>query len=136
NRHLVFTYGSLKQGYWNNLILQHGGALFWDYGKTIPSYVMYDGPFPKVGDVREIPRTYLADSCRPGRVAGEVYLVNDATLADLDRLEGVPNHYRRDETWIETEAGDVIKAGIYIIQRHERVAMRPDDEGVLDWQPN
>lgn len=138
NVHLVFTYGTLKRGLWNNRILQSGRATFVGTGFTARTFVMFDGGFPYVADPADL-EPGAAWRLAAGNVWGEVWLVNDATMADMDRLEGVPHHYRRDSEIImlnNTEAfyGKIvrgfkaIKASIYIQQQpsiRERTMVSP-----------
>ncbi len=79
-RHLVFVYGTLKRGQGNHHWLE--GAVFLGEA-SLTGAVLHDlGPFPMAieGD---------------GTVHGEVYGVNEAGLARLDRLEGCPRLYAR-----------------------------------------
>lgn len=80
--HLVFVYGTLKAGQPNHHWLAQALAL----GEaTLPGAVLHDlGPFP------------MAISGE-GRVLGELYAVDDDALAQLDRLEGVPRLYERQQ---------------------------------------
>jgi gamma-glutamylaminecyclotransferase len=79
----VFVYGTLRRGEGNHRLLQ--GARFVGEACTVPGFALCDlGAFP--GLVRD----------GAGTVAGELYDVDAATLAALDRLEGVPSFYRRE----------------------------------------
>jgi gamma-glutamylcyclotransferase (GGCT)/AIG2-like uncharacterized protein YtfP len=72
--HRVFVYGTLKRGYPNNPLLE--GSEFLGEAAAVPTYKMVETCFPVI----------MPDpSGKP--VAGEVYAVDDATLARLDQLE-------------------------------------------------
>lgn len=79
---LVFVYGTLKRGQANHH--QLGQALC--LGEvTMPGVDLHDlGPFPMA-----VPGT--------GAAQGELYRVGAAALADLDRFEGVPRLYQRQQ---------------------------------------
>ncbi|MBT8448795.1 MAG: gamma-glutamylcyclotransferase [Gammaproteobacteria bacterium] len=82
-KHLVFTYGSLKKGFHNHDFLED--AKFVKATKTTASYHMFSlGSFPAITDARP---TYP--------IQGEVYEVDDATLKELDRLEGEGRFYKK-----------------------------------------
>lgn len=95
-RTLVFVYGTLLVGERNHRLLK-GTQLLSDEARTQPGFRLYDlGPYPALvrgGDQA---------------VVGEVYEVDQPTLAALDRLEGHPDLYRRtgivlaDDTDVET----------------------------------
>ena len=95
-RTLVFVYGTLLVGESNHRLLK-GAQLISDEGRTQPGFRLYDlGRYPAL--VRD------GDHA----VVGEVYEVDEPTLAALDRLEGHPELYRRtgivlaDDTPVET----------------------------------
>lgn len=78
---LLFVYGTLKRGLANHH--QLGGAAFLGEAE-LPGVQLHDlGPFPMA---------ILGD----GHVRGELYRVDAARLAHLDRFEGVPRLYRRE----------------------------------------
>jgi len=80
--HLVFVYGTLKRGYPNNPLLE--GSQFLGEAVTVPTYKMVETSFPVI----------MPDpSGKP--VAGEIYTVDDATLARLDQLEREGRSYDR-----------------------------------------
>jgi gamma-glutamylcyclotransferase (GGCT)/AIG2-like uncharacterized protein YtfP len=80
--HRVFVYGTLKRGHSNNPLL--AGSEFLGEGVTLSTYKMVATSFP----------TIMPDpSGRP--VAGELYAVDDATLARLDQLEREGRSYDR-----------------------------------------
>jgi gamma-glutamylcyclotransferase (GGCT)/AIG2-like uncharacterized protein YtfP len=82
--HLVFVYGSLMRGQGNHRLLEH--ARFVRAAHTTAAFTLVDlGAFPGL-----LARGTTA-------VRGEVYRVDDATLAALDRLESHPRFYRRQE---------------------------------------
>lgn len=79
---VVFVYGTLLRGESNHHLL--AGAHFLGEDATAPGFELRDfGAFPAM----------LAAGT--GTVAGEVYVVDDATLTVLDRLEDHPSFYRR-----------------------------------------
>lgn len=101
----VFVYGTLKTGHGNHRRLG-----------TSPAYLgpckikgrMYSlGPFPAIA---------LKDVSDDEVVHGEVYAVSDSTLADLDRLEGHPSFYKREE--IATDYGT---AWVYAMDHYTRL---------------
>jgi gamma-glutamylcyclotransferase (GGCT)/AIG2-like uncharacterized protein YtfP len=78
----VFVYGTLLSGERNHHLLAHARLV--GETRTEPLFTLYDlGPFPGL-----VPRGSQM-------VAGEVYEVDEPTLAALDRLEGHPDFYRR-----------------------------------------
>lgn len=81
-RHLLFVYGTLKRGQPNHHFL--AGALFLGEDQTRPEFTMYDlGAFPGV----------VAGGS--SSISGELYELDDSTLARVDRLEGHPSFYER-----------------------------------------
>lgn len=94
-RTLVFVYGTLLVGQPNHRYLKEAQLL--REARTLPTYRLYNlGTFPGLVDGGEY------------AVVGEVYEVDEPTLAALDRLEGHPRFYRRtsivleDGTHVET----------------------------------
>jgi gamma-glutamylaminecyclotransferase len=84
---LVFVYGTLKRGGSNHAFL--AGQIFLGEARTAPGFSLYRlGGYPGM-----IPRK---NSAAEG-VTGEVWSVDEATLAKLDRLEGLAEGlYRRE----------------------------------------
>ena len=96
-QHLLFVYGTLRQGGSNQAFLEK--SEFLGQHETLPEYALYDlGAYPAV----------IAGH---HRIVGEVYLIDDETLARIDKLEDVPIEYRREQ--IETPFG---LAWIYLYQ--------------------
>jgi gamma-glutamylcyclotransferase (GGCT)/AIG2-like uncharacterized protein YtfP len=80
--HRVFVYGTLKRGYPNNPLLE--GSEFLGEAVTVPTYKMVRTSFPVI----------MPDpSGKP--VSGEIFTVDDATLARLDQLEREGRSYDR-----------------------------------------
>ena len=101
NQHLVFVYGTLRQDEVNHDLLVQ--ARFVEEGRTEPCFELFDlGAFPAMS----------ADG--QTAVLGEVYAVDDATLARLDRLEGHPSFYQR--TQIRLDDGQEVQA--YLMDRN------------------
>jgi gamma-glutamylcyclotransferase (GGCT)/AIG2-like uncharacterized protein YtfP len=99
-QHLVFTYGTLLKGEVNHHLLAR--ACFVADARTEPCFELFDlGPFPAMSTGGET------------AVLGEVYAVDEATLARLDRLEGHPSFYQR--TQIRLEGGQEVEA--YLMDR-------------------
>jgi gamma-glutamylaminecyclotransferase len=112
-QHLVFTYGTLLNGEVNHHLLVR--ARFVAEARTEPRFDLFDlGAFPAMsaGGVTA--------------VLGEVYAVDEATLARLDRLEGHPSFYQR--TQIRLEGGQEVQT--YLMDRnrmHERARISSGD---------
>ncbi|MDE1330545.1 gamma-glutamylcyclotransferase family protein [Vibrio aestuarianus] len=97
-QHLVFVYGTLRQGESNHHFLQSGQML----GSfiTASEYALYDlGTYPGLIKGHQ-------------SITGEVYMIDEATLKQLDILEDVPVEYRRE--MIDTPFG---RAWVYIYQQ-------------------
>lgn len=103
----VFVYGTLLAGEPNHRVLT--GARLVAKARTEPAFELRDlGPFPGLV------------SGGAHAVAGEVYEVDEATLAALDRLEGHPRFYRR--TRIALDDGSLVQT--YLLPP-EQVEGRP-----------
>ena len=97
----IFVYGTLKHGHPNSYLLKN--STYIGKATTIDKFCMYDlGAFPAVADVPKI-----------SKIEGEVYDIDRATLANLDRLEGYPNLYTRTLINVKTEKG-VVAAIVYV----------------------
>ena len=84
-QHLVFVYGTLRQGHGNHHLLKD--AYSYGVGSTVDSYAMYlTSGYP-----------YVTSSEAHYPIVGEMYAVDDATLEELDRMEGHPRYYERRE---------------------------------------
>ena len=79
---LLFVYGTLRRGGPNHPRL--AGARLVGEGTTVERLALFVGDFP-----------YLAAAPAVHRVRGEVYAVDAALLAAIDRLEGHPTWYER-----------------------------------------
>ena len=76
---LIFVYGTLKTGQPNHILLENSKKLHND---------MIDGRIYCLGNFPGLKQ-------ESGTVYGEIYEVDDNTLEKLDRLEGHPNFYTR-----------------------------------------
>jgi gamma-glutamylaminecyclotransferase len=99
---LMFFYGSLKRGYWNNRLLAN--SEFVGDAKTVDKFKLIDlGSFPgMIGDGQ-------------ANVRGEVFDVPDADVPRLDMLEGHPNFYKRTPIKVELD-GKIVDVETYILQ--------------------
>jgi len=85
---LVFVYGTLLNGEPNHRVLAEAELV--GLASTEPAFLVDLGAFPAL-----VPGGNTA-------VAGEVYKVDNATLARLDRLEGHPRFYRREPITLDS----------------------------------
>lgn len=101
----VFVYGTLRAGHGNHERLLRTAQCLDPHAVTQPGYRMATaGGFPMVH------RLPLGEWGAANVVQGEVYEVDDATLAALDRLEGHPRWYQRTEVIL----GNGMTAFIYL----------------------
>ena len=115
-KYLVFVYGTLMSGYWNNRILEQGGAELIGKGETTNSFIMLASggngiPFVVDFTPETYPTQFWLENCSP--IKGEVWKVDAKTLEALDGLEGHPNWYKREEVVIKTEESRVINRSTY-----------------------
>jgi len=97
--HTVFAYGTLRQGSWNHVFLQ--GQTLLGPGRTRDLFALY------VDDVPYAAKEPLA------LIRGEVWAVDDACLAALDRLEGHPHEYQREQAPVVLDNGETVTAWLY-----------------------
>ena len=101
----VFVYGSLMRGLWAHGEL--GAAVFEGQARTAPAYTLYDlGTYPGL--------------CDEGHtvIHGELYRVDERTLARLDRFEDVPTLYRR----VRLTTEDGCETWAYVLSQRPRPA--------------
>ncbi|WP_374435588.1 gamma-glutamylcyclotransferase family protein [Inhella sp.] len=104
--HLIFVYGTLKQGFRNHHI-NHGERLpgVFHTVAALPLYVVGPNHLP-----------WLVNAPGQGEpVAGELYRVDDAGLARMDELEQIerPDWYLRQPLQVRGEDGRVWDCEVY-----------------------
>jgi gamma-glutamylcyclotransferase (GGCT)/AIG2-like uncharacterized protein YtfP len=115
----VFVYGTLKRGNYNNRLLE--GSVFVEEAKVKGYGLTPGGGFP------------YAIPCQNMTARGEVYAVEDHTMARLDGLEGFPYHYTRDWVDVTLRCGMVVQAWLYVSaspdhQRHRGTLVESWDQ--------
>ena len=84
-KNLIFVYGTLRKGHCNHHLLKD--AHCYGVGSSEASYAMYlKNGYP-----------YITSSEARYPIVGELYSVDDDTLAQLDKFEGHPRYYERRE---------------------------------------
>ncbi|MDM8539433.1 gamma-glutamylcyclotransferase family protein, partial [Desulfobacterales bacterium HSG17] len=91
-QHKVFVYGTLKRGYGN---YEHylKDAVFLGKASTKERWTM-------TGETLPFPYVLEQNNTIGNNVVGEVFAVTKKELSALDRLEGIPHHYKKVETKI------------------------------------
>ena len=102
----VFVYGTLRKGSSNHDFMRT--ARFVGKAKTALPYALYLGEYPYV---------YKHEPLCP--ITGEVYAVDQNTLARLDDLEEHPSVYRREQTAVRLESGEELLCWLYFYPRQE-----------------
>lgn len=107
--HTVFVYGTLKRGFANHALLE--GATFAGVAVTIEAY-------PMLIQGRNFTPAVLPERGSGHRIAGELWQVDDATLAQLDDLETthLPTGYIRQMIDVERD-GVRARAWVYFKPR-------------------
>lgn len=88
---LVFVYGTLKQGFCNHRLLENATYLGRGETRVQYSWLKRTG-FPVV-----VKRPRGADHQKVGKIVGEVYACDLATMANLDALESNGYMYQREQ---------------------------------------
>ena len=91
NKHLVFVYGTLKNGNGLHGVLRQCKCV-------APEAYTIDSDFKMVysSGERGFPFVFKVDKGTGRHIKGEVYEVDDTILAELDAIEGVPYMYHRE----------------------------------------
>ena len=131
--HRVFVYGTLKSGFRNHYLLED--CEFFGDATTVPTYKMIENGFPVIMPDPE---------GKP--LAGEIYAVDDETLARLDQLEREGSSYDRKliDVSLRLDGGERLPTRAFIyIGREDRFgkafAHGPfyetvNERGELDWK--
>jgi gamma-glutamylcyclotransferase (GGCT)/AIG2-like uncharacterized protein YtfP len=139
--HRVFVYGTLKRGYPNNPMLE--GCEFLGEAVTVLTYKAVTVPAHKMVGT-SFPVIMPDPSGKP--VAGELYTVDNATLARLDQLEREGRSYDRvmiDAT-VPLSNGERLTTQAFIyVGREDRFGEifargplyeQANERGELDWR--
>jgi gamma-glutamylcyclotransferase (GGCT)/AIG2-like uncharacterized protein YtfP len=128
--HRVFVYGTLKRGFRNHRFLE--GSSFAGEAYTLTPYRMLDGRFPVLRD----------NGPDLQRVSGELFEIDDRTLAKLDDLESVgTGMYNRILIDVMPTAPGAkasrafiyIGCGDYWDKKEQKPYRGTDDLGYLNW---
>lgn len=138
--HKVFVYGTLKSGFFNHRLL--GGCEFFGGAVTVPTYKMIETGYKMIENGFPV----ITPDPEGKPLAGEIYTVDDETLARLDQLEREGSSYDRKliDVTLPLAAGERLptKAFIYV-GREDRFgkafARGPlyetvNERGELDWK--
>ena len=98
--HTLFAYGTLKRNFSNHYLLKNSQYL--GTGHTKCQYALYSSCIP-----------YVIKNEQVSHIHGELYEVDTTTLKQLDKLEGHPGWYFREEVEIVTEANQTVTAWLY-----------------------
>lgn len=102
--HQVFVYGTLRQGQCNHYLLQE--SVFLGKCTTLAQFDLFD--------LGAYPAAIAGSRC----LVGEVYQVDEFTMAKLDELEDYPVEY--DRQLIDTPFG---QAWIYLYQSSQGLSL-------------
>ncbi len=101
---IIFVYGTLRegQGNWGAILSPLKG----EDAKTNKKYKMHSyGGFPAVYKTKD----------GGVRITGELFEIDAPTLEKVDRLEGNPTWYNREEITVTTDKGKEVVAWMYIM---------------------
>lgn len=99
-QHKLFVYGTLKRGFRNHHLLT---GKYLTSGRTVSRFKMWGFGFPRISRSR-----------KGLSVEGELYQIDDKTLARCDALEGVPHHYQRKRIKVTDFSGKTHLAWVYL----------------------
>jgi gamma-glutamylcyclotransferase (GGCT)/AIG2-like uncharacterized protein YtfP len=123
---ILFTYGSLKKGYWNHHLL--GDSLYIGKGVTYEKYALYNHTFPFA--VHE----EVEDTNNVLPVLGELYHVTREVLDEVDSLEIL---YERKSRPIISDHRGFVSAFIYEYNKSSPYGftlMCDTNNGAYEWK--
>ena len=98
--HTLFAYGTLKRNFHNHHLLEDSQYLGSGYTKS--KYAMYVNGIPFVIKDEQV-----------SHIHGELYKIDEPTLRRLDRLEGHPEWYCREQVEVVSISQEIITAWLY-----------------------
>ena len=119
----IFVYGTLRRGQVNHYLLRDMSASYVGDFATAKAYYM-------IG-LRSLAYPYVIEDYMgvdSGPVYGEVYSISEEGIAFLDRLEGHPHNYIREEVDLVNRDGE-LKAHMYILRNKELIDAVKKDLG-------
>lgn len=124
NKHALFVYGTLKQGFPNENFLKNSEFVS---KVEMDCCILFDlGAVPGLKCLEHTPKN------KEHKVIGELWLVNDETLQILDKLEGHPNLYERQRfCWLELTKDKTVEVMTYVYK-----GMVMDTTPLKEWTKN
>ena len=128
-RERVFVYGTLKRGFCNHALLDE--AEFIGEATTVERFGFYLGADDYAPGVEEIPYLYRQPKAanEAMTVHGEVWEISPATLWQLDRLEGHPDWYQRENIQVQMDSEAIVAVQAYLRPGSPSDAYRPIEGG-------
>jgi gamma-glutamylaminecyclotransferase len=108
---MLFVYGTLMSTYKNNYILTNSKSIFVGNAQTMEKYTMYVmGHLDGYNNGKGVPfvNKYISSSY----IYGELWEITSNTLIEIDKLEGHPGWYIRENISIQF-GNNIINAYIY-----------------------
>jgi len=95
----VLVYGTLKQNHTNHRLMRSCRAEFIGYDSVSGAFKLKNlGPFPAVFDLTKKEKKKLKGT---NKIKGELYMMDEESLAHLDFYEGHPNFFERRKMWTD-----------------------------------
>ena len=128
-RERVFVYGTLKRGFCNHALLDE--AEFIGEATTEEQFGFYLGADDYAPEVEEIPYLYRHPKVTDEAISvhGEVWEISPTMLRQLDRLEGHPDWYQRENIQVQMDSEAIVAAQAYLRPGSPPDAYRPIEGG-------
>ena len=128
-RERVFVYGTLKRGFCNHALLEE--AEFIGEATTVARFGFYLGADDYAPEVEEIPYLYRHPKVTDEAISvhGEVWEISPTMLRQLDRLEGHPDWYQRENIQVQMDSEAIVAVQAYLRPGSPPDTYRPIESG-------
>jgi len=128
-RERVFVYGTLKRGFCNHALLDE--AEFIGEATTVERFGFYLGADDYAPEVEEIPYLYRHPKVTDETISvhGEVWEISPTILRQLDRLEGHPDWYQRENIQVQMDSEAIMAVQAYLRPGSPPDTYRPIESG-------